>query len=90
MLGDVECWKQNFSSAYSRSLFLDHNDLPGQRSKGFFQGFYGEIWGFGLFLSNLWVSGHNVKILYRFGAIASHMKLFENNTSAKIPFKEDF
>ena len=45
---------------------------------------------FGLFLSNLWVSGHNVKILYRFGAIASHMKLFENNTSAKIPFKEDF
>ena len=23
-------------------------------------------------------------------AIVSHMKLFENNTSAKIPFKEDF
>lgn len=87
----VESWKKKtFSSAYSRPLFPDHNDLPGQRSQGFFQGFFVEIWGFRRFLSNLWVSGHNVKTLYRFGAIVSNMKLFENNTSAKIPFKEDF
>lgn len=50
MLGDVECWKQNFSSAYSQSLFPDYNDLPGQRSKGFFQGFYVECWDLGCVL----------------------------------------
>ena len=32
------------------------------------------------------MSGNDVKVLYRFGAIVSHMKLFEN-ASANIPFK---